>query len=131
MEVVMVRDTQDPLWGTSDPRRAAPPPKDPFGHRLSLVSCALGLLLFATAVPSAQAQEKDVFFQLGNLSAYADECGYHKDSIWLQKTFADYVAFMKGRKQTTHQLAFAEVWIMPCGKVKRAVKEVKQAVAQD
>ena len=128
----MALDTQGPRTGTSGSDPAGAKPGRPRGRFSCLVSCGVGIVLVSALMGSSlQAEEKDVFYQLGNLSVYADHCGYHKDSQWLRTTFGEYVEFMKGRKETKQSLAFADRVRMPCGKVKEAVRGVEKAVAQD
>ena len=86
-------------------------------------------VLFAT--PGQAQGEESTGAQLGKLTAFATRCGYHEDAGWLQANFGRLAGFAQANRKTSLYFEGYDIVYLRCGRVRKAVGEIKAAVAAE
>lgn len=91
-----------------------------------VIATAIGL----SASHKGHADDDDaIAYRLGEIAAYAKQCGLHSDATWLNAKFGDYPDFEDGRKQTLARFAIYDFVHIACGRVRDVVEDLRSAVS--
>ncbi len=100
--------------------------------RRGIAACLLIISLVAPFATPGQAQgEENTGAQLGKLTAFATRCGYHEDAGWLQTNFGRLAGFEQANRETSLYFEGYDIVYLRCGRVRKAVEEIKAAVAAE
>lgn len=89
------------------------------------------VLMTAIAVAAAGShtgradEDNAIAYRLGEIAAYAKQCGFHGDVTWLNSKFGDYPDFRDGQKRTLGRFAIYDFVHIACGRVRDVVESLR------
>jgi hypothetical protein len=86
-------------------------------------------IAFSTSHKGHADEDNAIAYRLGEIAAYAKQCGYHSDVTWLNSKFGDYPDFKDGQKQTLARFAIYDFVHISCGRVRDLVEDLRSAAS--